>query len=126
MVARASADSRAPSGTPVASICRWLITLGLALGTATSIASAQTDYRDLICSYPWSCTQALAVARCESTFNPNAVSPSGHIGLFQISPRFHSARLWPGESLTDPEANVRIAWELYSEAGGWGPWSCKP
>lgn len=58
--------------------------------------------------------------------DPRALSTAGHRGLFQLSPHFHSGRLQPGESMYDPEANVRIAFELYAEAGGWGPWSCRP
>lgn len=74
----------------------------------------------MICAYPWSCQKALAVAACESTLNPNATNGS-QIGLFQIASQYHSGRLQPGESLYDPEANVRIAYEIYSEQG-WAPW----
>lgn len=57
---------------------------------------------------------------CESTANPNAENV-GQIGLFQIAARYHSGRLLPGESLYDPEVNVRIAHQIQQEQG-WGPW----
>lgn len=84
------------------------------------------DYRDLICSFDWPCEQAMAVARCESTFRPWVTSPGGHAGLFQLSPQFHSWRLLPGESIYDPEANTRIAFEVWSQTHDWRAWSCRP
>lgn len=93
----------------------------LAVATATVAWSIE----GLICSYPWPCEQALAVAWCESRYDPAAYNPSGASGLFQIIPYWHSWRLGPGESLFDPAVNVRVAYELYAEQG-WRPWVCQP
>jgi hypothetical protein len=87
--------------------------------------------RDLICSYPWPCSEALAVAWCESNHRPNAVSPDGaNIGLFQVNV-IHKGRVNATTTelaailLLDPETNVRVAYAIWADQG-WGPWSCKP
>mgnify|MGYP001388050227 CR=1 FL=1 len=72
----------------------------------------------LVCSYEWPCGEALAVARCESGLDPNAVSPDGaNIGVFQINV-VHG--YYPGLI-----ANVAKAYEIWRDQG-WAPWSCKP
>jgi len=68
----------------------------------------------------------LAVARCESTLRPDAVSWTGEsFGLFQISSihAYRFAGFW--ERWSDPEVNTDWAWELWRESG-WRPWSCQP
>ena len=45
-----------------------------------------------ICSLPWPCAEALAVARCESTLRPDATNGDQY-GLFQIG-ALHAWR-WP-------------------------------
>ena len=73
----------------------------------------------LVCSYEWPCGEALAVARCESGLDPNAVSPDGaNIGVFQINV-VHG--YYPGLI-----ANVAKAYEIWAADGGWTAWSCKP
>lgn len=75
--------------------------------------------------------EALEVAACESGFNPDAVSPSGgHVGVFQLSTRYHrerAARLgftWE-QVAHDARANATVAADLWAEQG-WRPWSCRP
>ena len=72
--------------------------------------------------------KAIAVARCESSLNPNAVSPGGgNHGLFQIN-NVHSGT-WPSvtgapwSARYDAELNTKFAHWLWSQQG-WGPWAC--
>jgi len=56
----------------------------------------------------------------ESGGNPNATSYAGARGLFQIMP-MHAWRCGYC-SLYDPEANVRVARDIWSEQGWYEPW----
>lgn len=67
---------------------------------------------------------ALDIIECESGGDPGAYNPSGATGLFQIKPKYWGFLLEPGESLYDPEVNVRVA-SVIVEAGGWRHWTCK-
>lgn len=72
---------------------------------------------------------AVRVARCESTLNPQAVSPDGrNFGLFQIN-RVHAADFadvtgHPWGDVLDPYLNTVYAKHLHDEQG-WRPWSCR-
>jgi hypothetical protein len=73
--------------------------------------------------------RASAIAFCESTFNPRAVSPGGSShGLFQIHnvhrPDFVAVTgmSW-AEGRYDPNANAQFARWLYDRQG-WEPWAC--
>jgi soluble lytic murein transglycosylase-like protein len=71
--------------------------------------------------------RALAIIRCESVGDPDAVNPtSGTAGLFQHRPRYWAARSaaagWAGADVYDPEANVAVAaWLVHTS--GWQHWS---
>ena len=71
---------------------------------------------------------AIDVARCESSLNPEARN-GDYYGLFQISRTYHEARArslgytW-GEML-QAGPNAHVAASLWSEQG-WQPWACKP
>lgn len=75
--------------------------------------------------------QAARVADCESSLDPNAVSPDGaNWGLFQIN-RVHRAdfeafagRSW-NDAIFDADANAAYARHLYDQQG-WTPWACRP
>ena len=57
-----------------------------------------------------------AIAKVESGEQPGTVGDDGEsIGLFQIQPKWHMQRLKEGESLLDPEVNIRVACEILSE-----------
>ena len=83
---------------------------------------------EIICAwFDTNCAQALAVARCESTLRPGAISPGGgNWGLFQIN-TVHRARVaahgYAWEQVLDPHVNTEIAHALWSEQG-WRPWTC--
>jgi hypothetical protein len=73
--------------------------------------------------------QATRVAQCESSLDPNAVSPGGgNHGLFQInnvhSGDFEAVTGQPWSNVLDPYANANYAAWLYNQSGGWGPWAC--
>lgn len=86
----------------------------------------------IVCSVPWPCAEAIAVARCESGTDMNGrldgnwAANGIHYGLFQIS-AIHAYK-WADfyDKWMDPASNVQWAYQIYSEAGGWGPWQCKP
>lgn|SRR3990167_10104717 len=102
-----------------------------ALLIAACIAATQPSgsVQDRIArTWPGDDRAALSVAKCESSFDPTARN-GVHIGLFQLSGRYHrgrAARLgYSWEQMAQVEPNVRVAWDLYSEQK-WRPWSCKP
>lgn len=80
----------------------------------------------LICSVSWPCAEALAVAWCESRFDPLAESAGGHRGLFQLS-SVHAEKFarrgWTWADAFDAERNVAIAYEIWLDSS-WSPWAC--
>lgn len=67
------------------------------------------DWRDIVCSYGWSCAEALNVIARESGGNPYAVnSSSGACGLFQMLPCV---------GYGDPATNIAAAWAKYVDGG---------
>ncbi|HLI70003.1 MAG TPA: peptidoglycan-binding protein [Ktedonobacteraceae bacterium] len=71
--------------------------------------------------------QAVSVARCESSLNPNAVNPSSDAeGLFQIIPS--TWRAYGSGNIFNPTDNSKAALKIYREQGhnSWSPWVCKP
>jgi hypothetical protein len=70
---------------------------------------------------------AVRIAQCESSMNPNAVSPTNDHGLFQINivhrGQFEAVTGAPWSSVYDPELNTIYARHLYGQQG-WGPWAC--
>lgn len=81
-------------------------------------------YVDPIDRYDWPRHEARAVRWCESTNNPNATGRAGEAGHFQIHP-VHWWRFRASESPWNPEANTRVAYEIWLEQG-WRPWTCRP
>ncbi len=80
-------------------------------------------YRGIVAQYNWNVSTAMAVMRAESGCNPTATSPTCDHGLMQIN-CVHAAAV--GGDLTllnDPATNVRVAFAVYSGAGGWSPWT---
>ena len=71
---------------------------------------------------------ALAVARCESGYNPNAKNPSSSAsGVFQF---LHSTWLttsYAGYSPFNASANIHAAYQVFSRDGySWREWECQP
>jgi hypothetical protein len=71
--------------------------------------------------------KAVAVARCESRFDPDAYNPGGYAGVYQQATRY-----WPSRATTygfrdysvyNGRANVMVSVRM-AHRGGWGPWSC--
>ncbi len=71
--------------------------------------------------------RAKAIAQCESSLNPNAVSRTNDHGLFQINishrAQFEAVTGAPWSRIYDPELNTIFAKWLYDREG-WSPWSC--
>ena len=72
--------------------------------------------------------RVLRIAKCESTFNPNATSPSGkYKGVMQWDTSFYGWAKKLGIENADPfnpEHNIRAA-TLAMSYGLWSKWSCK-
>jgi len=65
---------------------------------------------------------ALSIMSAESGGNPDAISPTKDLGLMQIN-AVHADRVGGDLSrLFDPEVNLRVAYEIWSEQS-WHPWS---
>lgn len=70
---------------------------------------------------------AIAVARCESSLNPNAYNPSGAAGLFQIMPGTWAGTAQARRSRYNAAANIAGAHEIFVRDGySWREWTCKP
>lgn len=72
--------------------------------------------------------QAVLVAMCESTMNPNAYNGVlGAAGLFQIIPSTWAGTSYAGQSVYNASANIGAAYEIFKRDGySWGEWACKP
>lgn len=72
--------------------------------------------------------QALAVAACESGYNPNAVNPSsGASGVFQFLASTWATTSYAGYSRFNAWANVNAAHQVFVRDGySWREWTCQP
>ncbi len=70
-------------------------------------------------TFPEDPDRAVAIAKCESGFNPKAVSPTNDHGLMQINKTVHTVE----GDIYDVETNLKFARKLYDERG-WQPWVC--
>jgi murein L,D-transpeptidase YcbB/YkuD len=71
--------------------------------------------------------QAISVATCESSLNPNAYNPAPPyaMGLFQIAKgTWAEAGIGKGNPY-NPTDNAQAARRLYNRQG-WAPWACQP
>jgi len=60
-------------------------------------------------------TLLLAMMAKESAFHPAVSNAYGAVGLMQVVPRFHPEQLSTGESLENPETNIRVGAEVFRE-----------
>lgn len=95
----------------------------------------RTELEALICDpkFEWDCEEAIAVATCESTMNPRAVSPpntNGTIdrGLFQINDVWEEAwapEVW--DRIFIARTNIGMAYHAWKVGGNsWKYWTCQP
>lgn len=74
--------------------------------------------------YGQSPSAMIAVAQCESSFNPNAVNPSsGASGLFQFLPSTWRTTPYANSNIFDPYASANAAGWMWS-VGRRGEWAC--
>ncbi len=100
--------------------------------TTAPISTVEFNIREIICSKPWNCDEALQVAKCESELTPGAISKPNRNGtrdwgLMQINDGAWGKRVF-GERwdrVLDPQTNVDMAWHIY-QIYGWQPWTCRP
>jgi len=90
-----------------------------------NLSSELTAYTLNLCAqYGVDSAVIFAVMYQESRFDPNCTSASGAIGLMQIVPRFHSARMQSlgVTDLYDPSSNILVGIDLladyYNQEGG--------
>ena len=87
------------------------------------VSSGVEQWRTAVAAYGWPVDQALTVMACESGGDPSAYNPSGATGLFQIKPFWTTA--YPGD-LWNPGDNIRVAYLIWANEGGWKHWMCHP
>ena len=96
--------------------------------TNTSATRLSGTYADMIHQVfgPYG-DQAMRIAMCESTMNPNAYNGVlGAAGLFQIIPSTWASTSEAGNSVYDPAANIRAAHEIFVRDGySWSEWQCQ-
>lgn len=94
--------------------------------------TACTPHQAIDTIFPDEAATAHRVAKCESNYNPNAVSPTNDHGLFQINamwnkPGHHDPVAdWIGRNWHrryDPVVNTIMARKI-RDAYGWGMWAC--
>lgn len=90
----------------------------------SGVAGNCESYRGLVAAYfPASqVNNALLTMSKESSCNPAAVSPTHDHGLMQIN-EVHLPKVNGSiAALHDPETNVRLAAQIYSDRGNWSAW----
>jgi hypothetical protein len=125
------APQPAAAPEPVAVAAAALAPTPAAVAAAAPTPTPADGFEALICSKPWPCGEAIAVASCESgrdrngRLDGNWATNGNNFGLFQIN-GVH-AGLWPDfyTAWMDPVKNTEWAYEIWS-ASGWRPWSCQP
>jgi hypothetical protein len=108
----------------------------LASTTKTTLSSStplsDDEAKSIIALFfkPEDVTEALKIAKCESTLIPDNVNESsGAAGLFQQLPKYWPERAaaagWGANAnILDPYANTAVAAWLKYNAGGWSHWTC--
>ena len=71
-------------------------------------------------TFPEDPDTAVAIAKCESGLNPNAVGPTDDHGIFQLHAPSHGLE---DIDVYDPKENIAFARKLYDERK-WLPWVC--
>lgn len=95
----------------------------------------RSELERLICDpqWAWDCQEAIAVATCESSMNPRAVSrpnTNGTIdrGLFQVNDVWEDA--WPPtvwQRIFVARTNIAMAHHIWEVGGNsWKYWTCQP
>jgi hypothetical protein len=140
---------RMQRSTALRSVCCAALLLAILLSTPAAPAQAakstvawslcRIDWRDgtrevkrlIRCAtrkwhVPGGATKALAVARCESGFDPSAYG-SGNAGVFQQAVPWWPGRAkeygFPGWSVYNGRANVIVSIRM-AHRDGWSAWTC--
>ena len=83
-----------------------------------------SDIEQIVCSFAWPCGQALSVMWCESKNDPNAISPYGHRGLFQLATGWATNNSDYWTRWMEPAWNIALAYHVWT-VQGYGAWSCR-
>ena len=121
--ARVTHTSTAPVSHPAAAAPRQVSTTPAA--APVSSGSVQGMITSTFGPYA---SQALAVARCESGFNPNAKNPgSTASGVFQFLSSTWATTSYAGYSPFNAWANIQAAHQVFVRDGySWHEWVCQP
>lgn len=125
------ADLASANGIPNPDLIYAGQTIVIPKGTTSSGSSQQLSgsYEDMIHQvFGQYGGQAVRVAMCESSMNPNAYNGIlGAAGLFQIIPGTFASTSYAGGSVYDPATNIRAAYEIFARDGySWREWACQP
>jgi hypothetical protein len=113
----------------------WISLPTTTTGVLLTSHEPRTELERLICDpqWVWNCEEAIAVATCESSMNPRAVSPpnrNGTIdrGLFQVNDVWKDAwspAVW--ERIFVARTNIAMAHHIWEVGGNsWKYWTCQP
>ncbi len=101
--------------------CLYAETSSVQTATSSVTVPPRGSIEALICDRAWPCSEALAVAWCESRYDPLAYNVSGASGVFQLLMPLHEARLNGGD-VFDAETNIAAAFGLWNETRDWRHW----
>ena len=92
------------------------------------------EIKQIICApmYDWNCSEALAVAWCESSHIPGAISRPNRNrtvdrGLFQVNDIWKTVFPSRWGAILDAQVNTSMAYEIWQEGNrSWRYWTCQP
>ena len=85
------------------------------------VSSSQGSVPSIICSvFGSACSEAVAVARCESGFSTTAVNGQ-YLGIFQMGSSERATYATIGYATAYEQI---VAAHNYYAIAGWGPWAC--
>jgi hypothetical protein len=90
----------------------------------TPVLPGRTDIERLVAGYPWDAGRMTRIMYCESGGRPDAISPGGHRGLFQLATGWASGNPDYWTRWMEPEYNIALAYYVWTRQG-YAAWSCR-